>query len=106
MSLGSGELLRHVLGLLSAEAFVVDAAGQFSWNLAGGTDANAPRGSVFELYGVTAEARDALGRVLSGAEPETAFTIERDARCLEVRLRALRDENGVVGAVGSTTVVT
>jgi len=111
MSLGSGELLRHVLGLLSAEAFVVDGAGRFSWNLDGGSsdgsaDANAPRGNVFDLYGVTAEARAALGRVLSGAEPEVTFTIERESRFIEVRLRALRDDHGVVGAVGSTAIVT
>ena len=68
MSLGSGELLRHVLGLLSAEAFVVDAAGRFSWSLGSGTtedgaDAKAPRGDVFDVYGVTAEARAAMSAI-------------------------------------------
>ena len=111
MSLGSGELLRHVLGLLSAEAFVVDAAGRLSWNGeredgGDGADAKAPRADVFDLYGVTAEARSALQRVLSGAAPEVAFTIERGAESIEVRLRSLLQNDEVVGAVGTTSVVT
>jgi PAS domain S-box-containing protein len=103
--------LRHVLGLLSAEAFVVDAAGRFSWNLSGesadeSADTNAPRGSVFDVYGVTAQARAALERVLSGAEPEIELTIDRDGRSIDVRLRALRENGAVVGAVGAATDAT
>jgi two-component system, cell cycle sensor histidine kinase and response regulator CckA len=105
MSLGSGELLRHVLGLLSADAFVVDAAGRFCSSTET-DDANAPRCDIFDRYGVTAEARAAIDRVLSGAEPEVCFSIERDACCLEIRLRALREADGLVGAVGTAAVVT
>jgi PAS domain S-box-containing protein len=101
--------LRHVLGLLSAEAFVVDAAGGFSSSWGGASesaDAKGPTGNVFDAYGATEDARAAIGRVLSGAEPEATFGVERDGQSLEVRLRALCDENKVVGAVGTVAIVT
>ena len=92
---------------------MVDATGRFGSNWgageAGVADAELPRGDVFDAYGTTEDARAAIGRVLSGAEREVVFTIEREGQSLEVRLRALHDAAGetqVVGAVGTSSIVT